>query len=242
MNYDVFLKRWQRLGVTVLLLEGVLAAFMVMINLVLPAEVVVEMSRSVAGDHYADVQAVRLHGEGKVETTLHLLPSLVFVVVGLGQLHPRLRRKHLRHFHRWLGRLFIVTAIGSSITGTYLSVALNYSGWDEVIPSTLFGIALIVFCLMGWVRARQRDFQAHQEWMILALASGLGITLARMYLAVLTNTTGLEATEFFGSIFWMGSGTNVVLALVWFGIRKRVRSRQAASKRKARVKNVTHSL
>lgn len=135
---------------------------------------------------------------------------------------PRLRQKKYRPWHRWLGRTFIATAILSSITGMYMSIRLNYTGWDEIIPSFLFGMALITFCVMGWIRARQRDFTAHQEWMILALASGLGITLARIYLMLLTGTTGLEATEFFGSIFWMGSGTNVVLALVWLGVRRRI--------------------
>ncbi|GAA1440602.1 DUF2306 domain-containing protein [Nocardiopsis tropica] len=235
-------RTWTRIGVTVLLAEAFMACTMVLGNLVFPTDAIIDLSRMIAGDHYAENQTPRLHSEGRVATTLHLLPSLVFVLVGIAQLWPKLRRRKYRPWHRWLGRTFIVTAILSSLTGMYMSIRLNYTGWDEIIPSFLFGTALVAFCTMGWIRARQRDFPAHQEWMILALASGLGITLARIYLMLLTSVTGQEATEFFGSIFWMGSGSNVVLALIWLGVRRRMDQKDLEIRKRGRKERALGSV
>lgn len=219
-------KKWNYVGVTVLSIEALGAIVLVLGNLLLPVDKIVEAARFVAGSHYADQHTAEVvHGTQRPLLIWHVVPSFVFVVMGMLQLLPAVRRKARGKWHRWIGRFFIIMAVGAAVTGTLLSVRANYSGWDEIIPSVIFSIALVVFCVMGLIRARQRNFDAHQEWMLLALSSGLGITLARVYLRVFTSATGLPADDFFGTILWMGSGTNLVLALIWLGERRRIRAR-----------------
>lgn len=232
-------KTWNRVGVTVLAFEALGAIALVLGNLLLPVDLVVEAARFVAGSQYADQHtAAVLHGTQRPLLIWHLAPSLVFAALGMLQLLPALRRKAGGRWHRWMGRCFILIAVGAALTGTLLSVRANYSGWDEIVPSVFFSVALVSFCVMGLIRARQRDFSAHQEWMFLALASGLGITLARLYLRVFTSVTGLPADDFFGTILWMGSGTNLVLALIWLGERRRIRER---AKRARKISGVRPS-
>lgn len=229
-------KKWNYVGTAVLSLEALGAVVLVLGNLFLPVDLVVEAARFVAGSHYADQHTAEvLHGAQRPLLIWHVVPSLVFAVIGMLQLLPALRRRAGGKWHRWIGRCFILMAVGAAVTGTLLSIRANYSGWDEIVPSVLFSIALIVFCVMGLIRARQRDFNAHQEWMFLALSSGLGITLARVYLRVFTSATGLPADEFFGTILWMGSGTNLVLALIWLGERRRIRSRAMQERNASRA-------
>lgn len=225
-------QRWNKVGATVFLIQSLAAVVLVLANFALPLDQMVAAARTMAGDHYAESQTVVLHGRERTTLISHLLPSLAFTILGMLQLWPALRKRGRRAWHRWIGRTFILVSLGSAVTGAVLSLRANYSGWDELVPSFLFAFALVVFCVMGWIRARQRDFQAHQEWMILALASGLGITLARVYLRLFTSITGLDAYEFFGAIFWMGSGTNIVLALIWIGVRRRIRTDARSNKAK----------
>jgi UPF0716 family protein affecting phage T7 exclusion len=44
----------------------------------------------------------------RAATVLHVLPGLIFLLIGLVQFMPALRR-HTLKLHRWLGRIFIVS-------------------------------------------------------------------------------------------------------------------------------------
>jgi uncharacterized membrane protein len=177
-----------------------------------------EIVTQMAGGDYAARQYPRFR-QNPALTASHLVPSIAFILIGATQLSKRSRLAYPK-VHRWLGRLFALTTVVISITGILISIVLNYTGVSEIVPSLVFGTLSIVSVILGVRRARQKHFVAHREWMLRAYAVALGIVTARLALFGFTSLTGEPASEFFGTIFWLGSGSNLLGVEVWINLTR----------------------
>ena len=139
-------------------------------------------------------------------TTLHILPGLVFVLLGPLQFIRRLRQTRPR-VHRWTGRIFVVAALIVGVTALVMSPQMAIGGALETTATSIFG-ALFLFCLCNAYRnARRRRFALHREWMIRTYAIGLAVTSIRPIVGVFFATqklTHLTPHDFFGIAFWLG--------------------------------------
>ncbi len=107
---------------------------------------------------------------------LHILGSATYALLGLLQLVPRFRRRHLT-WHRRAGRVLV--AAGLAVAGSALWLTLFYEAHPGTGP-LLFAVRLVVattmvaFVVLGFVAVRRRDIAAHRAWMIRAYALALG--------------------------------------------------------------------
>lgn len=106
---------------------------------------------------------------------LHIGGSAVFALVGVLQLVPRFRRRHLS-WHRRAGR--VVAVAGLAVAGSALWLTLAYApraGNGEVLQAfrVVFGSAMAVCLVLGFAAIRRRDIAAHRAWMVRAYALGL---------------------------------------------------------------------
>jgi hypothetical protein len=98
----------------------------------------------------------------------HVLTAALLTFGGTLQLVPQIRQRAIA-FHRWNGRLFIVAAIGAALGGLYLQwvrgTALRApTGLPSAIGTTLDGLLILVFAVMAWRAARNRNIAAHRAW------------------------------------------------------------------------------
>lgn len=107
---------------------------------------------------------------------LHIVGSATYALLGLLQLVPRFRRRHLT-WHRRAGRVLVVAGI--AVAGSALWLTLFY----DALPGTgplLYAVRLVVasamvaFVVLGFSAVRRRDIAAHRAWMIRAYALALG--------------------------------------------------------------------
>lgn len=107
---------------------------------------------------------------------VHIVGAAAYALVGVLQLVPRFRRRHLT-WHRRAGRALAVA--GLLVAGSALWLTLFY----EPQPGTgslLFVLRLLVASAMvgaivaGVRAARRRDIATHRAWMIRAYALALG--------------------------------------------------------------------
>ncbi len=99
-----------------------------------------------------------------VATITHV--SLAVIIMGLGplQLLP-LIRKHAPRFHRWNGRVYMTTAVISSVVGLYMIATRGViGGTAQYIGITLDAILIILFSCMTLRLAIKRDIKAHRRW------------------------------------------------------------------------------
>ncbi|NUR07581.1 MAG: DUF2306 domain-containing protein [Nocardioidaceae bacterium] len=106
---------------------------------------------------------------------VHIVGATVYALVGILQLLPRFRRRHLT-WHRRAGRVLAVA--GLLVAGSALWLTLFY----EAQPGTgdllyllrlVFGSAMAAALLLGFAAVRRRDIAAHRAWMVRAYAIGL---------------------------------------------------------------------
>lgn len=95
---------------------------------------------------------------------IHLVFVVVILVGGVLQLTPAVRRLWPR-FHRWNGRVYLLSALLLSIGGLYMVWTRNTGGdvWQHL--STSINALLIIGCGVMAVRhAMAREFAAHRRW------------------------------------------------------------------------------
>ena len=69
----------------------------------------------------------------------------------------------------------------------------------------------------------RRRLNRHGEWMLRVVAVALGIGLSRVYLSALVHFGGLAASEAMGIVFWLGSGSNLLITEIWLRARRRAK-------------------
>jgi len=126
----------------------------------------------VSGDfeHWNRLEALGAHpfragdAAGNATFLAHALGAGLIALGGALQLLPWVRARFPR-FHRWNGRVFLLTVCVLSLSGFYLV-------WIRNEPPDTFmewstsgnGVLILAFAALAYRTARARDFGAHREW------------------------------------------------------------------------------
>src|SRR5215475_3839492 len=155
----------------------------------------------------------------KALTLLHVIPGMIFMILGPLQFVRRLREKHPAA-HRWTGRIFLTASAVTGVTGLTMALRGTVGGWDEKSAILLFG-AFFLFALgKALWHVLHREFAEHREWMIRGYAVGLAVATIRPIMggffaaAVMSGHTP-QPERFFGTAFWIGFTLQTIAAEVW---------------------------
>ena len=101
---------------------------------------------------------------GNIAFGAHALLAGIIAFGGALQLIPALRARWPA-LHRWNGRVFMVTAIGVSLTGFYM-VWVRHATPDLLgaFATSLNGVLIIGTAILAWRAARSRDLVSHRRW------------------------------------------------------------------------------
>jgi uncharacterized membrane protein len=151
-------------------------------------------------------------------TLVHIVPGMLFMILGPLQFSSTIRARHLR-WHRWSGRVFFVCALVIGISALVMSFGMPaIGGVSQAAATTLFGsFFLFALCKAFW-HIRRREIALHREWVIRAFAIGLAVATIRPIVGVFFATsplTGLTPREFFGIAFWIGFVLHLIAAEAW---------------------------
>jgi len=128
-------------------------------------------------------------GMGNFALATHLISAVIIILAGTLQLIPQIRNR-FPVFHRWTGRLYIVTAFTVSLAGLYLMWARGTVGdLPQHLGTSLMAILIMIFALMALRYAVARDFKTHRRWALrlyLVVSASLFIR-AGIFLSLLLN-------------------------------------------------------
>ena len=167
-------------------------------------------------------------------TLLHILPAMLFMVLGPLQFVRSLRAKYPR-IHRWSGRIFLTAAAVVGITGLTLAFGKTIGGVDEKAAIALFGSFFLIALAKGLWHTLRREFAQHREWMLRGYAIGLAVATIRPIMATFFAVAVLrghrpEPREFFGTAFWIGFTLQMIAAEMWINYtRPRAAAQMAVS-------------
>ena len=171
-----------------------------------------------------------------VLTLVHILPGILFMILGPLQFSAGIPARHLR-WHRWSGRVFVVCGLVIGVSALVMSFGMPaIGGVNQAAATTLFGAYfLVALCRAFWL-IRRREMALHREWMIRAFAIGLAVATIRPIVGAFFATsaiTGLTPREFFGIAFWIGFLVHLMAAEAWIRVTAAGRVVAASPKRTA---------
>ena len=101
---------------------------------------------------------------GNIAVAMHLFLAIVIIVGGALQFIPWIR-KNFPVFHRWNGRVYVITAIVLSIGGIHMVVTRGVVG-DGSVSITINALLIMLCAGMAWRDAMVRKFKTHRQWAI----------------------------------------------------------------------------
>ena len=103
---------------------------------------------------------------GNLMFAIHMLLAVIITLGGLAQIVPYIRQKFTT-FHRWNGRLFIITAYILALGGLWMTWGRGSQlSVISAISVSLNGILIIAFATLAVRFAMQRRFDLHQQWAV----------------------------------------------------------------------------
>jgi uncharacterized membrane protein len=151
-------------------------------------------------------------------TLVHIVPGLLFMLLGPLQFSSSIRARHLR-WHRLSGRIFVICGVVLGVSALVMSLAMPaIGGFNQAASTTLFAtFFLFALCRAFWY-IRQGNVVFHRQWMIRAFSVGLAVATIRPIIGLFLATSrfsGLTPYQFFGTAFWIGFVLHLIAAETW---------------------------
>lgn len=128
----------------------------------------------------SEPQGLDRYVEHPLLSLMHLVPGILFVLLGPLQFIGAIRRRW-PGIHRWSGRLFVASALAAGASAlSMLWVFATFKIYSVIAANVLFGAWLIIAVVFGFRAIRRLDILRHRQWMIRAYATGLAVATIRL--------------------------------------------------------------
>lgn len=135
---------------------------------------------------------------GNIVLGAHIFLAFVITLGGPLQLIPQIRNKY-KAFHRWNGRLYIITAFIISIAGLYMITTRGVVGGTFMaIGNSINALLIMIFAALTLRTALAHNFSAHRRWALRTFIVVNGVWFMRIgygLWALLTQGSFVGSTE-----------------------------------------------
>ncbi len=101
---------------------------------------------------------------GNTAVAIHLISAVIIILSGAVQIVPQVRNR-FPVFHRWNGRIYMVTAFSISLAGLYMMwVRGTIGGLAPHLAQSLDAVLIMLCAVMALRYALARDFKTHRRW------------------------------------------------------------------------------
>ena len=166
---------------------------------------------------------------------MHLASAAVIMMAGAIQLVPQVRNRFPR-FHRWNGRIYMLTAVTGSSAGVYMTWFRGSVGdLPQHIGGTLNAVLIWVFAGVALRYAMARNFKTHRRWalrlFIVTSAAWFYRIVFFLTLAIFKGPVGFDAATFTGPYPTIMSFAQYLFPLAILELYFRVQDRASAAGR-----------
>lgn len=155
--------------------------------------------------------------ETPIPIVLHIVAGIFFNLLGPLQFAP-ISWQRWPAWHRWSGRLLIVSGVFVGLTGLWMNQFFPAYGGFLKYSGVLFSSIGIILALGIALRAiLNRDVPRHRAWMMRAFALGLGPATQRLIILPIFFIRGEVSDLMIGLVVWSGFLINltVVESVLW---------------------------
>jgi tetratricopeptide (TPR) repeat protein len=169
---------------------------------------------------------------GNFAVAMHLFSAVVIILAGILQLVSQIRNR-FPVFHRWNGRLYVLTAFTISLAGLYMMwIRGSVGDLSQHLGTSLMAVLIMLCAAMAMRYARARDFKTHRRWALrlyLVVSASLFIR-AGLFLSALLNhgPFGFDPSTFRGPFLTFISFAQYLVPLAILEIYFRTQKRDGA--------------
>ena len=117
---------------------------------------------------------------GNLAFAFHVLLAAIVTFGGALQLISQ-SRPRLHFFHRWNGRLFLLTALCGAISGLFMIwVRGSRANLTAGLATSVDAGLIITFAVLAWRAARARAFTVHRRWALRTWIVASGVWFQRV--------------------------------------------------------------
>ena len=166
---------------------------------------------------------------GNLAVATHLMSAVIIILAGMVQLIPQIRER-APAFHRWNGRLYMLTAFTISLAGLYMMWGRGTVGdLAQHLGQSLNAVLIMLCAVMALRYAMARDFKTHRQWALrlyLVVSASLFIR-AGLFFSLFLNPAGFgfDPTTFRGPFLTFLSFGQYLVPLTVLEIYLRVKER-----------------
>ena len=133
---------------------------------------------------------------------MHFFAGSAVLLLGPLQFIAALRQRYPT-FHRWTGRVYLVSALAAGIGGlAYLLLKGAVGGIVMEVGFGMYGVLTVLAAVQTLRHARARRLTQHRAWAIRLFALGIGSWLYRLYYGIwLKGIGGMGHTQTFDGPF-----------------------------------------
>ena len=141
---------------------------------------------------------------------IHVFTSLFALLAGFTQFSNRLRHHKI---HRIMGYMYIVTILFLTGPSGFIMGLLANGGLLSIISFTLLAVLWWYFTYMAFVKVKQKDYRAHQKYMIRSYALTLSAITLRLWKFTITNYIyEVPPMDLYRIVAWLGWVPNLIIA------------------------------
>ncbi len=142
---------------------------------------------------------------------IHVYASMWVLFAGFTQFSKAIQRNQPK-LHRTLGYIYVVDVLLiTGPAGLLMGFYANGGLWSR-IAFVLLAVLWIYFTAMALIKARQKNFKAHRNYMIRSYALTLSAITLRAWKYAITNTVTLPPMDVYRVVAWVGWVGNLVVA------------------------------
>ena len=126
---------------------------------------------------------------GNLAFGAHVVMAGLVTFGGALQLVPQIRAR-APAVHRWIGRVFLITAIGASLAGLWMTwLRGTYVYLPGAMATSLDALLILTFSGLAWRTALARDFVSHRRWALRTFMVANAVWFLRVCFVIAAFTT-----------------------------------------------------
>ena len=142
--------------------------------------------------------------DAPIPITSHIVFGILLNLLGPLQFAPILRKRYLG-FHRWSGRLLLLSGLVVAISGLWMNHYFPpYGGVLKYSGIATYSLAMMLAFVLAILAVRKGNITAHRAWMMRAIAIGLAPATQRVFIIPIFIATGIPNDLTIGLVIWWG--------------------------------------
>jgi hypothetical protein len=158
---------------------------------------------------------------------IHVYASMWVLLAGFTQFSGQIQRNNPL-LHRSMGYIYVVDVLLITGPAGLLMGLYANGGLSSRIAFVTLASFWIFFTAMALIKARQKDFKAHRNYMIRSYALTLSALTLRAWKYAITNNFELPPMDVYRAVAWLGWVPNLIFA-EWLIRRKTLRKKKLVS-------------